>query len=318
MKIFSTHRKKLEPKRRFGSYEFRTRVREAANYKRAFTIGRHNWHERLLARVGLASKFGRRALIIAIVIIIYYLFFSSKFAISNFEISGNTEISTDQIQTSLESYSNSRFIFVKKNNFFLMTHGRISKALISNIPKIKTVETERIWPNTIKISIQEHVPGFVIKSNEKLFLVDDEGVVVSPITDPKALLVVEDQLTEDFASGEVLRNSKLSAFVLSMHKQWSTKISTPISLVKFPGKESSEVQFVSREGWSVMFDTSKSAVDLLNQLAVLLNKQVPIKDRINLAYIDLRLENKAYYCFKAAPCAQQASPETAGAETSDE
>lgn len=317
MKIFSTHRRKLEPRRRFGSYEFRTKIREAANYKRAFTIGRHNWYERFLAKIGLASKTMRTAAVLILIIIIYYLFFSSKLAISKIEISGNSQIPSEQIQAALESATNSRFLFVKKNNFFLMSEGRVSKALISKIPKIKTVATERIWPDTIKISVKEHVPGFVIKSNGKLFLIDDEGIVVSPVDSPENMLVVEDQLTESFATGEILHNTKLAAFVLSMNKQWSTKISSPISLVKFPGKESSEVQFVTKDGWSALFDTSKSAAEVLNDLAVVLNKQIAVKDRINLAYVDLRLENRAYYCFRAAPCAQQPQPEAAGTETTD-
>jgi len=152
-------------------------------------------------------------------------------------------------------------------------------------------------------------------------LIDDEGIVVNQIDSssaPKNMLIVEDQLTEDFASGEILHNAKLAAFVLSMSKQWDSKINTPVSLVKFPGKESSEVQFVTKEGWAVFFDTTRPVASELKDLVVLLNIQIAAKDRGNLAYIDLRLDKWAYYCFKAAACSQQPQPDAAGTQTTNE
>lgn len=311
MNIFSTHRRqKLEPKRRFGGRIFRNKIRQAADYKRTFDPNPRTWLNKIFAKVGLASKFWRVFLAVFLTVIIYYLCISSKFVVAQVSVSGNAKVSVQQIQDSITSAGRSRLFFIKKNNFFLMTRGRVNKLLTHDIPTIKEITGyQRIWPNQVKIEIKERVPGFVISSNGKYFLVDEEGTVVSQVDGPENMLVVQDQEIEDFASGETLPSQKLAAFVLSMSRSWNGKVTSPIAEVKFPGKQSSEVQFVSQEGWSVMFDTTRSAVTQLNNLAVLLNKQIATRDRARLAYIDLRLSKWAYYCFKETPCNQQALPE---------
>lgn len=299
MRIFSSHRKKLEPKRRFGSREFKDKIKSAQNYKRVFNIG----------FLGLRSKFWRYIGLILFIFIFYYLCISSRFVVTQASVTGNVQVSTQQIQDAISQASNSRIFLIKKTNFIFMTQGWVNQIITQALPTIKEITNySRTWPNQIKFNVVERVPGFVIQSNNQYFLVDEDGVVISQVTDPQKMLLVVDRVAENFALGEALPNAKLAAFVVSLKKQWPSKISTPIASVKFPGKASSEVQFVSSEGWSVMFDTGRSAVAQLNSLAVLLNKTIAPKDRSRLAYIDLRLSKWAYYCFNATPCSQMAQP----------
>ncbi|MEO8065283.1 MAG: FtsQ-type POTRA domain-containing protein [Candidatus Doudnabacteria bacterium] len=314
--IFSTHRRKLEPKRRFGGRGFRNKIKQAANYKRVFTPNPQGRFNRFMAKIGLGSKLWQAVIFLGLAAIIYYLCISSTFVVTNVSVSGNVQISSQAIADVISQAGQSRLMLIRKNIFFLLTKGRVNKLLTQALPTIKEVTGyRRIWPNSIAIEIKERVPGFVIESNGKYFLVDEDGTVVSQIDTPGSKLVVNDQLTEAFASGEVLANSKLAAFVLSMTRQWNGKISTPITQIKFPGKKSTDVQFISSEGWSVMFDTTRSVVTQLNNLSVLLNKQIAPKDRPRLAYIDLRLAKWAYYCFQASACSQQPQPDVAGSNT---
>ena len=299
MKIFSSHRRKLEPKRRFGGREFKNKVKSAANYKRVFSVN----------SISTSLKFWRFIGIVILAVVVYYLTISSRFVVTDIMVSGNHDVSTQQIQDAIASAGRARLILVKKNNFFILTQGSINDILTHTLPNIKAVVAyRRIWPNKAELTVKERTPGFVIKSNGKYFLIDDEGTVVSQIDDPKNFLVVQDQLVEDFASGEEMPNTKLAPFVLGMVKQWTSKVVSPISLVKFLGKGGNDVQFDTGEGWSVLFDTNRSVAVQLNDLAVILNKEIAAKDRTNLAYIDLRLSKWAYYCFKATPCQQQPQP----------
>ena len=315
MNIVSPYRRKLEPKRRFGGRSFRNNIRAAANYKRAFDPNPRTLFNKTLAKLGLASKFWRTFAAIIIIVLVYYFCISSRFVVANVSVAGNVQVSTQEIQSAIDQAGHSRLFLVKKNNFFVMTEGRVNKLLTKAFPMIKVASTKRVWPDQIQIQIKERVPGFVIESNGKYFLVDEEGTVVSQVENSQNRLLVQDQLTEAFASGEILHNSKLSTFVLSMNRAWPTKVGIAISSVKFPGKESTDVQFVTIEGWSVMFDTTRPVVNQLNDLAVLLNKQIAARDRPRLEYIDLRLSKWAYYCFKATPCSQTAAQDTAGANT---
>lgn len=295
MKIFSANRKKIEPHRRFGGLEFRSKVRDAAGYKRVYTKPKISW------------KFWRNLAIVIALGIIYILTLSNYFVVSEISVSGNEQISTQSIIDALKA---------KNIRLFFLTEGKANQILTSAFPSIKKISSlHRSWPDKVSLNVVERNPGFVISSNSQYFLIDDEGVVVSSITaaEAKNLLVVVDSLVEDFAAGEALPNTKISPFVLGMNKQWGTKINTPIRLVKFSGKASSDIQFETTEGWSAFFDATRPVVSQLSDLALILNKKIP--DRSKLVYIDLRSAKFVYYCFKASACEQQPQTDVSGAQT---
>lgn len=304
MRIFSSHRKKLEPRRRFGGRSFRDKIKSAANYKRTFNP---KWFSGSFAILKVLG-------VVIILVIFYYLFISPRLLVTNIAVAGNQTVSSQQIIDALNQADSSRIFLIKKNNYFLMTSGRVNNMITKAIPEIKDAASQRTWPDKISITVRERNPGFVIQSSGQYFLVDDEGVVVKQVQDPKNFLVAIDQIIEDFASSEALP-TKLAPFVVSMAKLWPTKITTPIATVKFSGKTSTDSEFVSTEGWSVFFDTTRSAVSQLSSLNAILGKVVAGKDRGKLAYIDLRLSKWAYYCFKATPCSQTPQQDTAGATT---
>lgn len=306
MKIFSKHNRKLEPRRRFGTRSFQDKVKLASSHKRAFNPT-GGFSLKIFHGTNLflqAAKFSGLALFL---IALYYMIAAPTFLITNITIVGNRQVSTQQIEEVLGSAGSSRFLFIKKNNFFIMTQGRVNKLLTESIPAVKNVVNyHRSWPNKVTIEIAEHTPGFVIESNGIYFLVDDEGVVINQVDSPQKLLLVHDQLVENFERGEMLPNQKLAPFVTSMSKLWSSKISSPIVGAKFTGKSSNDVQFVTAAGWSVLMDATRPSSVQLSSLAVILSKEISPARQAQLAYIDLRLSKWAYYCFKASACEQQA------------
>src|SRR3989344_840929 len=162
MRIFSGHRKKVEAKKRFGSMEFRNKIKAAGNYKRVY-----------LKNEG-KSKFSiiRIICVITLFLLIYFLIISDALLIKEVTVRGNTQVSTAQIDEVLSANANSRLFFIKKNHFLLMSEGRVNKLLTKGIPTIKSITTsDRKWPNKITIEIVEHTPGFVIESNGNYFLI---------------------------------------------------------------------------------------------------------------------------------------------------
>ncbi len=316
MKIFSKHRRKIEPRKRFGSMQFRDKLKQASNYKRTFDSSGEGI--KFLSTNSLLKP-AKIVSVLVVLVLGYFFVVSDYLQITEVSIQGNHQIATQDIEDVLTTDANSRLIVIKKNNFFLMSRGRVNDLLQESLPAVKEiVKFDRTWPNKLSLEITEHVPGFVIRSNENMFLVDEEGVVVDQVEDSKKLLIADDQITESFARGEALPNQKFAPFVLSMVRSWSTKIKTPIVSMKFPGKSSNEAQFITEQGWSVLFDTGRPVSVQLNDLAVILSRQIKPAELPNLAYIDLRLNKWAYYCFKATPCEQGVRPTEAGATITNE
>jgi cell division septal protein FtsQ len=308
MKIFSTHRRKIDANRRYRGPEFQNKVKNAANYKRIFNYNPAKWYKGLGGWFTAKGALWRTIGVLSVVALFYFMVLSSTLSVVNVSVTGNHSISTETIIEEIKIQGNSRAFFVRKNNFFLMTQGRVNRALQTRFPEIKTVETKRNWPNSISVKVVERNPGFVILSGNQYYLVDDEGTVVKVVATTENLLLLENQLSEDFKAGEMM-NTKFAPFVGSVARFWNEKISSPIVNGRFPGKASSEVEFVTAMGWSVIFDTNRPAAGQLENLNLLLSRQVTAKDLPRLAYVDLRLTKWAYYCFKATPCEQEALPE---------
>jgi hypothetical protein len=171
------------------------------------------------------------------------------------------------------------------------------------LPIIKEVKTTRSWPDKINIEITERNPALSFSVKDKNYLIDDQGFVVKELTAPSSQLNIVDAVDDNINIGETI-NGKLIPFIISMEKSWPGRVAVPLSFGRIPGKGSSEVEFITTEGWSAFFSTDRPVNSQLNNLGLILSKQIPARDRAKLAYIDLRLAKWAYYCYKQTPCQQ--------------
>ncbi|MBI3952531.1 MAG: FtsQ-type POTRA domain-containing protein [Candidatus Doudnabacteria bacterium] len=301
--IISKHRRK--PKRDFGSKEFRTKLKAAASYKRIFPS-----QKLPILRFFIRSKVGRFTTIALLLVLIYFLFFASTFRVVNVTVSGNTQVSSEQIRDALIRAGEDRAFLIPKNHSILLSRGYVNSLLTAKLPMVKEIsKSKRSWPDSISLTVTERNKGFILRTNNQDYLVDEEGMVIKQTSEEKELLQVANFLEENVAINEPL-NPKLAAFIVSVQRQWSSKVNTGLTGAKISGKASLEVQFVSSEGWSALLDINRPVLTQLSSLALILNRQVPPKDRSRLAYIDLRLEKWAYYCFKGTPCSVQPQEES--------
>lgn len=307
MKIFSNHRRKLDPHRRYGSKEFKNKLWAAKNYKREASRS-------FFAKTGL-SQVGVAAGVLLVGVIFYFLVLSPYFLVTQVTVAGNSQVQTDQIRELLTK-SDRRFMLVPQNSLFLLGSGKVSDLIRTNYPLVREVKSKRGWPNRIAVEIAERAPALNFSVNGKHYLVDDHGFVVGELENQGSQLLVTDQVEEEVYVGETL-DGKLVPFIISMQKLWATKFpGNKIVEVRIPGKGSAEASFVTSEGWSALFSTDRPGTNQLSNLVLLLNKQIPAAERPKLAYIDLRLAKWAYYCFKSTPC-QQTETETAGSNVTN-
>lgn len=318
--IFGRKDKKLDPRRRFGSREFRAKVKSVQQHRRPFIGSRQSLRSRLFKLIEFNRKVWIVLLIIAFMVIFYYLVISSHFLVTDITVSGQEQISEQQIKESLSQASQSRLFLIPKNHLLLMTKARVNKLVTESIPLIKEVgSAKRGWPNKIEISVSERKSGFVFVVKDRNFLVDEEGIVIKELIEPEEenLPRVIDQADEDVVVGEILSNPKLVVFIISMSRSWPKKINSEITTISVGSKITNEVEFESQEGWAVFFDVNRSVISQLANLALILSRRIPISERGRLAYIDLRLEKWVYYCFDDTPCSSEPQQNTEG-ETSEE
>ena len=309
MKIFSTHRRKLEPHRRFGSREFQNKIKQAQNYKRTMYPTTRRFFGSGILTLGISSVGIRLLVYAAAALVIYFMAISQYFLVTDIAVAGNSQVSTDQIREAIKNSTISRTFLIPKNHFLLLTKDRAARIITSQLPMVKEISKyDRKFPNRIELEVNERHQGFALIAKESVFVVDDEGAVLRQEASPGKLFVVTNQADEEVKPGAIMP-AKLTAFILSMHKAWPSKMSVGLTGAKFPGLASADAIFTTSEGWSAFFDINRPVQAQLNALTLLLAKQVPAKDRSRLAYIDLRIQRVAYICYKGTPCFEKPQEE---------
>jgi cell division septal protein FtsQ len=306
MKIFSPHRRKMEAKRRYGGKEFQNKVKKAQNYKRIFDPNARGFFGSIVRILRLDSLLVRFCAVAVTLTAGYFLFISPYFLVNQITVTGNQQVQTGQIEQVFKDGTANRWLFIPKNHLLLLSKSGVQKILAEKLPLLKELKGyKRVWPNRIGFEVAERHPGFAMTVDGKIYLIDDEGLVVKELQDLQGLPSVVDQVSEPVQVGERLNNTKLVGFVISIARLWPGKINSQIKEVKVPGKAATQAQVVSSEGWGVFLDVSRPVETQLSNLALILNRQIPSARRLQLVYIDLRFDKWAYYCYKNQPCEAQ-------------
>lgn len=124
---------------------------------------------------GRANSFIKKILkilksIAPIILLVYLLFFSPLFVISDLKTNELNYIKSKDII--------SEFEILYGENFFLTDISSLRGEVIKKHPFIERVYTEKIFPNKILINIREKEPAFVVNKEKGCFLLDRYGFVL--------------------------------------------------------------------------------------------------------------------------------------------
>ena len=169
--------------------------------------------------------------------------------------------------------------------------------------------------SSIYRSLYSPVPKYVWQSGSDFYLLDQDGVVFqaiasyAPETFSQALII--DTSAAPVTAGEGLSIKPILEFVSRAKDAWQTHINQA-GLVHFsvPGGKSQDILVKTTIGFNVLFDLERDPVEQLENLKILLNREILPETHGGLSYIDLRLPHMAYYCYKDAPCAPEYATST--------
>lgn len=106
---------------------------------------------------------------------------SRSLRLEHFEVMGNTEdrVSTDQVVEASGVRVGDQLVAISTAE----VSGRIER-----LPWVERARVERILPSTLRISIDEREPAFVVDAAQGRFLVDEQGLVLQQGTDQLVVL----------------------------------------------------------------------------------------------------------------------------------
>ena len=252
-------------------------------------------------------------LILVLVLIgVYIIFFSPIFKIKEIKISGNQVLTNEEIQSSLDDFLFNKFlIFFNRDNIFLAKNGQIKNIIFNDFPRIVSIEVNKnIFEKTIRLKIVERKEIGILckvetqKKEEDLtedfyrdcYYIDKNGVIFeeAPQTSGTLILVIKDYSGEKAEIGKSILEKELVAELVDLRNYLFEQLNLKVVDFAIRSKSSKDVRIDTHEGWYILFDSSRDFKKQVEALRLILEKKVK-GERNNLEYVDLRIENRAYY-----------------------
>lgn len=306
----------LEKKQRFRRPEFQKRLAKARRFQRKPDPVPLGFKARVFKKLGLGSVLARIFVVGLLLTACYFLFISRIFLVKN-AIVTTAAPSADKINEALRRISMERIYLVPKNHILLFDKSRAFSELSKQFPEIRRIESyKRIFPDKIEIGIEERKPQYVWSNLEDYYFLDQDGVVFEKILtyEPAIFLqpLIIDESGKLLSEGQNLEIQKTLGFIENLHGLWPENIFVAnIANFALPGIAATEVKVKTNIGFMVYFDGERNALTQLENLAYLLGNEIKPEAYAGISYVDLRLQDIGYYCFKDAPCALENASSTA-------
>lgn len=241
-------------------------------------------------------------------IVIYTLFYSKLAEIKNISVEGNIIVSSDSIVQEIQSQiQNKNFLYIPKKNFFFISEKELQQNILNSFPKIKNAEVKKVFPNQIKISVNEYdlIPVVCIDNeNGQCFILDKNGTLIenadfnSPKLQQNKTVLIIDKNKEDIVETgkEFIFENKLNNIIFlgeELTYTLQTKIQQPYTI---PARGASEVRFDTSEGWYLQVDTVDNPEITLKVLNLFFEQGLKEEiRRYDLEYVDARTNEKIFY-----------------------
>jgi len=246
---------------------------------------------------------------------VYVLFFSLCLSVTNITVTGTAELSSQEIQQRVEdSLRGKYFGLLPKNNFLFISQKKLQNTLLGDFKKIRSVTIVKKFPDTFSINVDERKALLVWCSGENCYLLDEKGVAYneadfsSPELQQNHLLQIRDVSSREVKIGDAIIESVYEQYVLSLKDALATIGFNATEQYWTPSRMADEINVKTDQESEFYFSTQFELSSALSTLNTILKKEIPEEKKGDIAYIDLRNENKAFYKFKnTQPIVENAS-----------
>lgn len=231
------------------------------------------------------------------ILIIYLLVFSSFFQIEKITISGNEKTNKNEILKIIENKIQKTIFSYSTKSIFLADINEIKKTALNSFPQIDELEIKKSFPKSLNVIVIERSGVAVFcNNNENCFLLDQKAVIFEPLLQESQLPRIEKLNNEkQFQLGEQIIEEDL---VLKILKAFSVLIELDIKAEKALIVSNERINILTDENWEIYFNPQKDLNWQLTKLEALLKEQVPLENRNQLDYVELRFGDLAPFKYK--------------------
>jgi len=218
--------------------------------------------------------------IITLLFLLYLVFFSSVFNISDVFVEGNHFVESDKVKE----------LVAPGQNIFRFDQNIYKQKLKAAFPEIQDTQIFRGIPNAIKIVLLEHEAKIIWQSGESKYLVSSQGEVIKKVDAGEGYPVVIDARSFPVNVGDAVVSPSFIAFIINIKDNFFS--ATNIQPTTFEIQSTTfDVNLHTEAGFYVKLNSLRASRKQLDNLrTVLAQKRQDIHE-----YIDLRIDGWAYY-----------------------
>lgn len=229
---------------------------------------------------------------------------SARLAISDVEVMGTSRIGPDAIRDAVRDDLAGRvWLILPRNNYFFVSSVAIQEDLRNRFPQAADVSVEKIFPNTIRVSIRERRLWGVYCASQSAtstpsacFYIDNQGSAFQEFSSIAGFLlpVVWGMASTSVGAQAVVPEA--IRFFDDARRVLASINATPIAL-RMSNAIPDDVILNLSEGWDIRVTRRRVVDEWFSILKTLLDKEVGV-NRSRLEYVDLRFGQKVFYKLK--------------------
>lgn len=228
--------------------------------------------------------------IISTLVLTALVVFAQATRLQSIKITGVTSLDADHLQRLAEEGANKQWL---GRSAILLNTGNLEQFLVDAEPGIKEAEVSRQGLNSIKVNVSERQPKLNWKSGSIIYLLDIDGTVIGESKGPYTRLpTVSDSTNLPVEVGKRVAPSSFVNFCSEMYRRLPEVGIKPIEMIV--PETTSEINIKTDKGYRVKMDTTRSVEGELASLKAV-QAELTRQRRTPAEYIDLRIENKAYF-----------------------
>jgi cell division septal protein FtsQ len=257
-------------------------------------------------------------------VVLYVFLFSGFLNILTVEISPTEKIDAQLLESRVNSLlSEKYFNLVPKNNLLLLNESQLNNLFTREFGIVKKIKIIKQFPNKVKIIAEERNPVIVLENSQGRFVLDNEGSTYadnffnSSGFNQEELPILKEENSELAFSFENDAGIDYLEFIFGIKDKLENLLDIRLKkIIVAPKIISGDAIFETEAGWKIYFNEEVEIDKEIEILRIVLQDKIGLEKIKDLEYIDLRIDDKAYYKFKNIPT-ENASDEKSEKESED-
>ncbi|MEK7617790.1 MAG: hypothetical protein AAB410_01475 [Patescibacteria group bacterium] len=298
---------------KYQNPNFRRKLNEARGYRRPIKKIPETKAEFFLAYFHLDGMFAKYSLLILLLALIYLIYAPNFLTVKTIQINGVSSEANASMQKTAGDYLSLRGFVPKSNLLFTSKRGLAEYLSAKNIFVEKVESIEKNFPSALVIQAKERYNKFLLYSLNGIYLLSNDGIVRKQINSYdinaststySGLLTIKLSQNKSLYENQKAADSDYFENLNEILYKSEHFLQNSATEIQIETLEHPDLQIITRFGFTIKFDINSDLNKVFEQLK-LLQKEIG-EARINgIKYIDMRVKDKGYVCYKDALCSQE-------------